>query len=100
MLSANRWRVRSPVGKKTKVYFLTGYMEYLFDKKVSSEYNYLADASRFLRYLLSQASKEDVQDFINGRANSDNYARRIRGSLAKFYEFASEHLNVDNNPLK
>jgi site-specific recombinase XerD len=81
------------------VHFLTAYFEYLLDQGIKTEDVYVGDASRFLRYLAAQVTPADVQKFLAEQTTSAHYARRLRKSLRKFYQFAGERLNITNNPL-
>jgi len=88
-----------PVGKQAKVYFLTAYLEYLYDQGIKSEYHYVSDASRFLRYLIQAARPEDIEAFM-AASPSPASRRRLAATLRKFYAFASDRLDVDNNPFE
>lgn len=83
------------MSKRARVYFLTAYVEYLLDENIRSEEYYLGDASRYLRYLLSQTTPADVEAFIAARARGPSYRNRLRKTLRKFYAFAQERLGVD-----
>lgn len=87
------------MGKNSKVHFLTAYTEYLFDQGIKSEYYYLGDASRFMRFLLEQATEEDLQKFLATSASRSNYEKRLRKTLKKFYQFAAERLNISTDLL-
>lgn len=87
------------MGKSTRVYFLTAYIEYLLDHGIRTEEVYLGDASRFLRYLLSTVTDDEIDRYIKRQATSVGYAKRLRSSLRKFYDFAQEYLDVPKNPL-
>ncbi len=87
------------MGKNSKVHFLTAYTEYLFDEGIKSEYYYLGDASRFARFLLSQATEDDLNSFLSASANGTQYEKRLRKTLKKFYQFASERLDIKDNLL-
>jgi len=88
------------VAKRGKVHFLTAYIEYLFDEGIRSEYVYVSDASRFLRFLLERADTSDVQEFLNSSTSSENYRQRLTGTLTKFFMFANERLGISNNPVR
>lgn len=83
------------MSKNTKVHFLTAYIEYLLDEGIKSEYYYVGDASRFLRFLLAEATEEDFQRFLAASAKQDAYEKRLRKTLKKFYKFASEKLDIE-----
>lgn len=87
------------LGKSTRVYFLTAYVEYLLDRGIRTEEVYLGDASRFLRYLLSTVTDADIDRYIKKQTASVGYAKRLRSSLRKFYHFAQECLDIPQNPL-
>lgn len=87
------------MSKATRVHFLTAYIEYLLDQGIKTEEVYLGDASRFMRYLLNQATAEDVHRFLTSQAYSIHYAKRLKKSLRKFYQFAEEQLQISNNPM-
>lgn len=87
------------MSKRAKVHFLTAYIEYLLDQGIRSEEYYLGDASRFLRYLLASATKEQVQEYINAAARSPSYRNRLRKTLRKFFLFAQERLAIDCGEL-
>lgn len=82
------------MSKKGHIYFLTAYVEYLLDQGIRSEEYYLGDASRYLRYLLSRTTPEDVENYINGRTRSPAYRQRLRKTLRKFYAFAQQRLHI------
>jgi len=84
--------------KKSKVYFLTAYIEYLFDEGIKSEEYYLGDASRFLRFLLSRVEDGDIAAFVGG--SSPGYQRRLRKTLRKFFIFAQRELDITNEVLE
>lgn len=88
------------VAKKSRMYFLTAYVEYLLDQGIRSEEYYLSDASRFLRFLLARASAEDIITFITQSADSPTYEQRLRRTLRKFYRFANAHLGIDHDPCE
>lgn len=91
--------VMIPMGKQSKVHFLTGYLEYLYDEGIKSEYYYIGDASRFLRFLIQNSKPEDVEAFLATSASSA-YRRRLSMTLRKFYAFAADRLDVTNNPFE
>ncbi len=86
------------MGKKGKVYFLTSYIEYLFDEGIKSEEYYLGDASRFLRFLLARVEEGDIAAFVE--ASSPGYQTRLRKTLRKFYAFAQDELEITNDALE
>lgn len=86
------------MSKKGKIHFLTAYLEYLLDQGIKSEYYYLGDASRYLRFLIRQSSPETVEAFLQC-ASSPAYRQRLIKTLRKFYTFANEQLDVSHNPL-
>lgn len=88
------------MGKKSKVHFLTAYIEFLFEEGVKSEYYYLGDASRFLRFLLTRVDEEDISAFIHNSATSETYEKRLRKTLRKFCTFLQKELNIHNEALK
>lgn len=79
----------------SRVHFMTAYLEYLLRSGIRSEREYIGDASRFMRYLLSRVGPEDVEAFIGLSANSDGYAHRLRQTLRKFMHFAEAHLELE-----
>ncbi|NLN17918.1 MAG: hypothetical protein GX162_01395 [Firmicutes bacterium] len=87
------------MNKTQRVHFLTAYTEYLWEQGIKTEEAYVGDASRFLRFLAGRATADDVTLFLRGNGHSTHYARRLRNNLRKFYEFATERLGIDNNPL-
>lgn len=88
------------MAQKSRMYFLTAYVEYLLDQGIRSEEHYLGDASRFLRFLLRRASVQDVMAFIAESTDSPTYEQRLRQSLRKFYRFANAHLGIEHDPCK
>lgn len=86
------------MNRHAKVHFLTAYLEYLLERGVRSENDYLGDASRFLRFLLERSGPETVEAFIQ-RSPSPAYRRRITRTLRTFYAFANERLALSANPL-
>ncbi|MGI6082691.1 MAG: site-specific integrase [Limnochordia bacterium] len=87
------------MNKTQRVHFLTAYTEYLWEQGIKTEEAYVGDASRFLRFLADRATAADVAQFLRGDGYSTHYARRLRNTLRKFYEFAAERLDIHNNPL-
>lgn len=83
------------MSKNAKVHFLTAYVEYLLDSGIRSEEYYLGDASRFMRYLLANATEEDVYRYINGATRSPSYRNRLEKTLKRFFLFASERLAIN-----
>jgi len=90
---------RQLMSKQGKIHFLTAYLEYLLDQGIKSEYYYLSDASRYLRFLLRQSGPETVEAFLCESAASPAYRRRLTKTLKKFYAFATQKLDVPQNPL-
>lgn len=86
------------MSRQAKVHFLTAYLEYLLEQGIKSEYYYLGDASRYLRFLLKQSGPETVEAFL-GCASSPAYRRRLIKTLQKFYAFANERLDLPVNPM-
>jgi hypothetical protein len=87
------------MGKSAKVYFLTAYVEYLLDGGIRSEEVYLGDASRFLRHLISAVTTAEVEGYIKTHAHSAGYAKHLRRSLRKFYDFALQRLDIPCSPF-
>lgn len=88
------------MSKKAKVHFLTAYVEYLLDQGIRSEESYLGDASRFLRFLLANATSEDIEAYICSIHHSPAYRGRLEQTLKKFFLFAEEKLAIQvNKPL-
>ena len=85
------------MSKKSKIHFLTSYIEYLLDQGIRSEEHYLGDASRFLRYLLASASTEEIRQYIHGAGRYLAYRRRLEKTLHKFFTFAQEQLGIDSH---
>lgn len=83
------------MSKNTKVHFLTAYLEYLLEEGIKSEYYYVGDASRFLRFLLAEATEEDFERFLAVTAKKTTYEKRLRKTLKKFYKFIAEKLDID-----
>ncbi len=86
------------MGKQVKTHFLTAYLEYLLEQGIKSEYYYLGDASRYLRFLLRQSGPETVEAFLRC-ASTPAYRRRLIKTLRKFYSFANERLDLPENPM-
>lgn len=84
------------MSKKAKVHFLTAYVEYLLDQGIRSEEYYLGDASRFLRYLLANTTKDEIESYIYKINRSPSYRARLETSLRKFFSFAEEKLAIEN----
>lgn len=80
------------VAKRGKVYFLTAYVEYLWEEGIRSEETYLGDASRYVRWLLQQATEQDMHRYIEERARTASYRSRLRRNVGKFVEFARRRL--------
>ncbi len=83
------------MAKMGKVHFLTSFMEYLLDQGIRTEDTYLSDISRFLRFLLQQASPADVEAFLAECGSAPSTQNRIRRSLRLFYRFAQDHLDLN-----
>lgn len=88
------------LSKRPRVYFLTAYVEYLLDQGIRSEEYYLGDASRYLRFLLSKSSADDVELFIRSTAKSRSYETRLRKTLRKFHSFAEERLGIKTASIR
>lgn len=82
------------MAKRARVYFLTAYVEYLFDEGIRSEEYYLGDASRYMRWLLARATAADMDAYIEERAASASYRTRLRKTLHKFTRFAADRLHI------
>lgn len=82
--------------KVGKTYFLTSYMEYLLSEGLKCEETYVADASRFIRYLLANAPLESVKEFVAQSGNTFSYRRRLISSLNRFLSFAEKELDIFN----
>lgn len=82
------------MAKRARVYFLTAYVEYLFDEGIRSEEYYLGDASRYMRWLLARATTADMNTYIEERSQSASYKARLRKTLRKFTCFAANRLNI------
>lgn len=91
--------VKATLSKQAKVHFITAYLEYLYDQGIKSEYYYVGDASRFLRFLIQNSKPGDVEAFLSS-SSSPAYRKRLEMTLRKFYAFAAERLDVTNNPLE
>ena len=87
------------MGKMSKIYFLTAYIEYLLDQGIRSEDYYLGDASRFLRFLLQKVGPRDIEEFLRVSGSSETYRKRLEKTLRKFFAFASEHLDITSDPF-
>lgn len=87
------------MSKRAKIHFLTAYIEYLLDQGIRSEEHYLGDASRFLRYLLAGATREDLHRYIHNSKHSPAYRQRLEKTLRKFFLFAQEQLAIDQSKL-
>ncbi|NMA62109.1 MAG: hypothetical protein GX956_09520 [Firmicutes bacterium] len=83
------------MSKRAKIHFLTAYVEYLLDQGIRSEESYLGDASRFLRYLLSKTTAEELQAYIYSEHHSPAYRSRLENTLNKFFSFAQEQLAIE-----
>lgn len=86
------------MSRKSTLYILVSYSEYLMDQGLKSDYYYVGDASRFLRFLLCNARREDISQFLSRCAGSDSYRRRVRKTLRKLYQFAQERLGATSDP--
>ena len=80
------------MSKRAKVHFLTFYVEYLLDQGIRSEEYYLGDASRFLRWLLTSTTSEQVENYLSSSQYSPAYRARLERTLRKFFVFAEEKL--------
>ena len=87
------------MSKRARVHFLTAYVEYLLDQGIRSEEYYLGDASRFLRFLLANTTKEQVDTFICSMKHSPAYRARLEGTLRKFFVFAEEKLAIETRQV-
>ncbi len=89
--------------KASRTYFLTSYMEYLLCEGLKCEETYVADASRFIRYLLVNAPLESVKEFVAQSGNTSSYRRRLISSLNRFLNFAEKELDLfssKSDPVK
>lgn len=73
-------------------------MGYLLELGIRTENEYFGDASRFIRFLLSRSTYEDVEAFI-AEKSSPAYRRRLNRTLKRFFIFAQGHLQLDQNPF-
>lgn len=73
-------RPRSP-------YLMVAYLERLLEDGIRTEERFVADASRFVRYLLAHAGSEEVEAFLAETTRSPRYRQRLRASLARFFRF-------------
>lgn len=74
---------------------MTSYFECLMRSGIRSEDDYIGDASRFLRYLLSEARDEDILRFFAHCSASPGYQRRLRRTLRRFFAYLQEHLEIE-----
>lgn len=88
------------MSKRTKVHFLTFYVEYLLDQGIRSEEYYLGDASRFLRWLLANTTSEQIESYLSSEEYSPSYRSRLEGTLRKFFAFAEEKLYIEAPEIK
>lgn len=87
------------MNRQAKVHFLAAYLEYLLERGIRSENDYLGDASRYLRFLLETSGPQAVEAFLQ-RAPSPAYRRRLLRTLRTFYVFANERLGLHANPMR
>lgn len=81
--------------KLSRVHFMTSYVEYLLRSGIKNEDDHIGDVSRFLRYLLTQVSHEDIEGFFTSCNASDGYRRRLRRTLGRFFEYSKDHLEIE-----
>lgn len=86
------------MSKNSRVHFLTAYLEFLYDQGIKSEYYYIGDASRYLRYLLARSGPAEIEGFLSA-ASSPAYRRRLIKTLRKFYAFAGAHLDIASDAI-
>lgn len=79
---------------RTRIYLLTGYLDYLLENGFRSEEAAVGDASRFLRHLLAKSTLTDVDEFVAGSGRCPEYRRRLRRSLLRFLRFARDELGL------
>ena len=87
------------MSKRAKIHFLTAYVEYLLDQGIRSEEYYLGDASRFLRFLLANTTREQVDSYICSMHHSEAYRARLDKTLRKFFVFAREKLAIETEQI-
>lgn len=85
------------MAKKPSVHLITAYLEFLLEQGIKSEYYYVGDASRFLRFLLARSDRSDVEAFL-ACASSPAYRQRLLSTVRKFYTFARERLGLSHDP--
>lgn len=85
--------------KASKIYFITAYMEFLLKEGLKCEEVYVGDASRFLRFLLAQASSEALLEFVNQSSKTEASRRRVISSLNRFLTFINSNLEITNPNL-
>lgn len=68
-------------------YLMTAYLERLLEDGIRTEERFVADASRFVRYMLARAGPADVEAFLEATTRSPRYRQRLRASLARFFRF-------------
>lgn len=74
-------------------------MEFLLLEGLRCEETYVGDASRFLRFLLENATPEVIRDFIEKSGNTPASRRRISSSIQRFLQFAQNDLKIANPQL-
>lgn len=85
------------MGRHEKVHILTAYLEYLYDNGIKSENYYVGDASRFVRFLLASCGPDQFAAFL-ARTGSPSYRLRLVKTVRKFYAFAADRLDIENDP--
>jgi len=72
-------------------------MEYLLSEGLKCEETYVADASRFVRYLIANAPLKSVEEFVAHSGNTLSYRRRLISSINRFLSFAQKDLNIGSS---
>lgn len=66
---------------------MAAYLEALLAEGIRTEERFVADAGRFVRYLLVHAGPDAIEPFLETTTRSVTYRRRLRASLARFLRF-------------
>ncbi|HEX6972679.1 MAG TPA: hypothetical protein VF234_10720 [Limnochordia bacterium] len=73
--------------RDARVYLLAAYLEDLLRRGDKDPGRHVADASRYLRFLLREAGEDGITAFVARSTNDAEYGRRLRRRVARFADF-------------
>ena len=84
------------MGRPRHPYLMAAYLEALLAEGIRTEERFVADAGRFIRYLLVHAGPDAIEPFLEETTRSVTYRRRLRASLERFLRFVGALPSLDS----